>query len=126
MSVHWNHLRIYLVELETEKAVRGLKPDFTKLRSEEYDACIVTARADSEPYDFVSRFFAPGFGIDEDPVTGAAHCSLGPYWAERLGKNEVVGYQASKRGGVVKVRPHGDRVDLLGQAVTVMRGDLLC
>jgi PhzF family phenazine biosynthesis protein len=126
MGVHWNPLRVYLVELETEKAVRGLEPDFAKLRSDKYDACIVTARADSDPYDFVSRFFAVGFGIDEDPVTGMAHCSLGPFWAERLGKTEVVGYQASKRGGVVRVRPRGDRVNLLGQAVTVMRSELLC
>jgi len=77
-------------------------------------------------WDFVSRFFAPGSGIDEDPVTGSAHCALGPFWGERLGRREMVGYQASPRGGVVRVRLAGDRVHLGGQAVTVLRGELMC
>jgi len=85
---------------------------------------IATARGSGE-FDFVSRFFAPGSGIDEDPVTGSAHCALTPFWAERLGKTEMTAFQASRRGGVVKVRLEGDRVFLLGQAVTVLRGDLL-
>ena len=85
---------------------------------------IVTARGAGE-YDFVSRFFAPGSGIDEDPVTGSAHTALAPYWAARLGKTEMTGFQASARGGVVKVRLAGDRVYLSGQAVTVLRGELL-
>jgi predicted PhzF superfamily epimerase YddE/YHI9 len=85
---------------------------------------IVTARASTPGYDFVSRFFAPNFGIDEDPVTGSAHCCLGPFWAEKLGKTEFVGYQASARGGVVRVRVEGARVRLGGQAVTVLRGEL--
>ena len=76
-------------------------------------------------YDFVSRFFAPGSGIDEDPVTGSAHCALGPYWMAKLGKAEFTAYQASARGGVVRVRVAGDRVILGGQAVTVMRGELV-
>ena len=85
---------------------------------------IVTARPSSTEFDFVSRFFAPAAGVDEDPVTGSAHCALGPYWAERLGKSEFTAYQASARGGVVRVRLSGDRVILGGQAVTVMRGEL--
>ena len=84
---------------------------------------IVTSRA--KEYDFVSRFFAPGSGIDEDPVTGSAHCCLGPFWSTRLNKTEFVAYQASARGGVVRVRLEGDRVRLGGQAVTVLRGHLL-
>jgi predicted PhzF superfamily epimerase YddE/YHI9 len=86
---------------------------------------VLTARADGAAYDFVSRFFAPKFGIDEDPVTGSAHCALGPYWAERLGKTELTGFQASARGGVVHVRVDGDRTVLGGRAVTVSRGELL-
>ena len=86
---------------------------------------IVTARASSSEYDFVSRFFAPGAGINEDPVTGSAHCCLGPYWGERLGKDELVGYQASRRGGVVRVRLAGERILLAGQAVTVICGGIV-
>ena len=86
---------------------------------------IVTSLSDSPEYDFVSRFFAPGSGVDEDPVTGSAHCCLGPFWANRLDKKELTAYQASERGGVVRVRTDGDRVHLGGQAVTVMRGELL-
>ena len=125
VSVHRNQHQVYLVELDSEEMVRSLRPDFARFRSAGIDACIVTARSASAACDFVSRFFAPGMGIDEDPVTGAAHCSLTPYWAQRLGKTELVGHQVSKRGGVVRVRTRGDRVDLLGQAVTVMRGENL-
>ena len=82
-------------------------------------------RARHGEYDFVSRFFAPGSGIDEDPVTGSAHSALAPFWSKRLGKTEMIGFQASARGGVVKVRMEGDRVYMSGQAVTVLRGDLL-
>jgi len=88
---------------------------------------IVTARgadAGNGDYDFTSRFFAPQSGVDEDPVTGSAHCCLGPFWSARLGKSELVGYQASKRGGVVRVKPTGNRVILAGQAVTILRGEL--
>src|SRR5437016_1153292 len=81
--------------------------------------------APTRDFDFVSRFFAPGSGVDEDPVTGSAHCCLAPYWAAKLGKTEMTGYQASPRGGVVRVRSAGDRVILGGQAVTVLRGDLM-
>jgi len=86
---------------------------------------IVTSRGRNGAYDFVSRFFAPGVGVDEDPVTGSAHCCLTPYWSERLGKNEFTAYQASKRGGMLRVRLVGDRVKLLGRAVTVLRGELM-
>jgi predicted PhzF superfamily epimerase YddE/YHI9 len=85
---------------------------------------IVTSLASTPGYDFVSRFFAPGSGIDEDPVTGSAHCCLGPFWRDRLHKDEFLAYQASARGGVIRVRCQGDRVYLGGQAVTVLRGEL--
>jgi predicted PhzF superfamily epimerase YddE/YHI9 len=85
---------------------------------------MVTSRATSPGFDFVSRFFAPGSGIDEDPVTGSAHCCLGPFWSKRLGKNELIAYQASRRGGTVRVRVSSDRVYLSGQAVTILRGEL--
>jgi predicted PhzF superfamily epimerase YddE/YHI9 len=85
----------------------------------------VTARDETGEFDFVSRFFAPGAGIDEDPVTGSAHCGLGPYWAAKLNKSEMTAFQASPRGGVVRVEVAGDRVLLRGQAVTVFRGMLL-
>ncbi|KPL10143.1 oxidoreductase [candidate division TA06 bacterium SM1_40] len=115
----------YLVEVASEEAVRSLAPDFGKLKTLEIRGVMVTSEASSAAYDFVSRFFAPRAGIDEDPVTGSAHCCLGPFWAERLGKNELVGYQASARGGIVRVRVAGDRVHLGGRAVTVLRADLL-
>jgi predicted PhzF superfamily epimerase YddE/YHI9 len=111
----------YFVELESEEAVRRLVPDIARLGRDALAQCIVTARSASGD-DFVSRFFAPGVGIDEDPVTGSAHCSLGPYWAAKLGKTELAARQLSRRGGVIKVRVRGDRVDILGQAVTVIRG----
>ncbi len=115
----------YLVELATEEAVRELQPDFSALRKVSTRGVIVTARAASPGYDFVSRFFAPQVGVDEDPVTGSAHCCLGPYWGSRLGKEELTGYQASARGGIVRVQLTGERVILGGQAVTVLRGELL-
>jgi PhzF family phenazine biosynthesis protein len=115
----------YLVEVDSEQVVRNLKPDFAMLRRLSSRGIMVTSVASSSEYDFVSRFFAPGAGIDEDPVTGSAHCCLGPYWRTRLGKEEFVAYQASERGGVVRVRVAGDRVYLGGRAVTVLRGELL-
>ena len=115
----------YLVEVESEEILRAMRPNFSLLRTLPVRGVIVTSRSSQPAYDFVSRFFAPGSGIDEDPVTGSAHCALGPYWATRLGKSEFIAYQASERGGVVKVRVNGDRVILGGQAVTVLRGELL-
>jgi PhzF family phenazine biosynthesis protein len=113
----------YLVEVADEATLRAINPNHHLLRQHPVRGVIVTARG--ADYDFVSRFFAPGSGIDEDPVTGSAHSALTPFWSERLGKSEMIGYQASVRGGVVKVRMMGDRVVLSGQAVTVMRADLL-
>lgn len=115
----------YLVELESETAVREIAPDLSAVARLPVRGVIVTARSETKSYDFISRFFAPGAGVPEDPVTGSAHCGLGPFWATRLGKNELVGYQASPRGGVVCVRVEGDRVRLGGGAVTVIRGELL-
>jgi PhzF family phenazine biosynthesis protein len=115
----------YLVEVDSEDVVRNIKPDFGLLQAVAARGVIVTSLADSDEYDFVSRFFAPNAGINEDPVTGSAHCCLSPFWSERLGKDKLVGYQASTRGGVVKVRYAGDRVFLGGQAITVLRGELV-
>jgi len=115
----------YLVELESEDAVRGLKPDLAALERVDARGIIVTARATTPGFDFVSRFFAPQTGVPEDPVTGSAHCALAPFWSERLHRPELTGYQASARGGVVRVRLAGDRVVLGGQAITVLRGELV-
>jgi predicted PhzF superfamily epimerase YddE/YHI9 len=115
----------YLVEVESEEIVRGTQPDFSLLSTVEARGVIVTSRASTQVYDFVSRFFAPRVGVNEDPVTGSAHCCLAPYWCSKFGKDQLVGYQASPRGGVVRVRVSGDRVYLGGQAVTVLRGELV-
>jgi len=114
-----------LAELESEEAVRDLQPDFGALRAQGFGPVSVTAESHSKDYDFVSRFFWPAAGVDEDPVTGAAHCSLGPYWAARMGKTDLVGRQLSRRGGTVRVRVREARVDILGKAVTVMRGEIV-
>jgi PhzF family phenazine biosynthesis protein len=114
----------YFVEVEAEEAVRELAPDIAGLRALNVRGVIVTAAAAGGDVHVVSRFFAPGAGIDEDPVTGSAHCALGPHWSAKLGKEELVCYQASPRGGIVRVRPVGERVKLGGEAVTVMRGKL--
>jgi PhzF family phenazine biosynthesis protein len=115
----------YLVEVDSEATLRAIRPDFALLRTVPARGVIVTSRASSAEFDFVSRFFAPQVGIDEDPVTGSAHCCLGPFWQPRLGKDALVGYQASARGGVVRVRVGAERVYLSGQAVTVLRGELV-
>ena len=114
----------YLVELESEQAVRALRPNIAAMGALGVRGVMVTARAGSGPYDFVSRYFAPGAGIDEDPVTGSTHCCLGPFWSARLGKPDLLAYQASARGGVMGVRVALPRVHLRGQAVTVLRGEL--
>ncbi|HEY3722298.1 MAG TPA: PhzF family phenazine biosynthesis protein [Acidimicrobiia bacterium] len=114
-----------LLALTDAAAVRALDPDFGVIARLSGAGVIVTAESDSPDADFVSRFFAPAAGIDEDPVTGAAHCALAPYWAARLGRDELVGYQASERGGSVRCRVDDDRVVLGGHAVTVTRGELL-
>lgn len=115
----------YLVEVGSEAEVRALAPEFAVLARLETRGVIVTSRADADqPYDFVSRFFAPGAGIPEDPVTGSAHCALAPYWRSTFGRDEMVGYQASARGGTVYAECRGNRVVLGGNAVTVWTGAL--
>jgi PhzF family phenazine biosynthesis protein len=111
-----------LLQLDSAAAVRAVRPDFRKLIAVPARGVIVTAASDDPKYDFISRFFAPQVGIDEDPVTGSAHCALAPYWSAKLGKSEMTGYQASARGGVVQVRVNGDRVVLSGHAVTTLEG----
>jgi PhzF family phenazine biosynthesis protein len=115
----------YLVEVESEAALRGLAPDFKRLAVVRVRGIIVTSTSADPRYDFMSRFFAPGAGIDEDPVTGSAHCCLADFWRKRLGKTEFVAFQASARGGVVKVRIVRDRALLGGRAITVAKGGLL-
>jgi PhzF family phenazine biosynthesis protein len=114
----------YLVELSSEREVRDLHPDIGKIAEIEARGVIVTARGSGEA-EIVSRCFFPRYGINEDPVTGSAHCALAPYWSKRLGKNELVAYQASARGGWLRLRNDGMRVKLSGQAVTTLRGELL-
>ena len=115
----------YLVEVDNEDIVRRLDPDFTALGRLGVRGVMVTSRASTPGFDFVSRFFAPGSGINEDPATGSSHCTLAPHWSQRLGKTEMLAYQASPRGGVLRVRMQGDRVIIGGQAVTVLRGELV-
>lgn len=117
----------YLVEVHSPMQVKELKPNFASIKQLPVSNVIVTSQAsNNSEYDFVSRFFAPGLGIDEDPVTGAAHCCLATYWRERLQKDSFLAYQASSRGGVIKLDyDGGDRVVIKGQAITVMRGELL-
>jgi PhzF family phenazine biosynthesis protein len=115
----------YLVQVDSEDALGAIRPDFRALRELSARGIIVTCLSASPPYDFVSRFFAPAAGVDEDPVTGSSHCCLGPFWQKRLGKSELLAYQASARGGTVRVRVEGDRVVLGGQAITVLRGELV-
>jgi PhzF family phenazine biosynthesis protein len=123
----WQNSLGYLVEVESEAVVRQMQPNLQLLRTLPVANVIVTsATAPGSDYDFVSRFFAPGLGIDEDPVTGAAHCCLAPFWRDHLNKEQLLAYQASPRGGVLKVGyDGGDRVLLAGQAVTVLRGELI-
>lgn len=115
----------FLAEVDAEATLRSLAPDFTILARVPIRGIIATSRSADPRFDFVSRFFAPALGVPEDPVCGSAHCCLGPYWSKRLGKDSLVGYQASARGGVVQVRVVGERVFLGGRAVVVARGSLL-
>lgn len=114
-----------LAVLGSEKQVRSLRPDPLLLRRLNARGVIVTSEAVSAGSDFVSRFFAPRVGVDEDPVTGSAHCTLAPYWEERLGRTNLIGYQVSSRGGKVRTRVNNDRVEISGQAVTVLQLQLL-
>ncbi len=114
-----------LIELDDEPTLKDLRPDIRRLGELPCRGIIVTSRSDDPAFDFASRFFAPRVGVDEDPVCGSAHCCLGPYWGEKLGKSELTGHPRSRRGGKVGVRVEGSRVVLIGQAVTVMRGELV-
>ena len=114
-----------LAEVESADVVRALRPDFRKLLDVPTLGVIATAASDDPKFDFISRFFAPALGVNEDPVCGSAHCCLAPYWAERLGKSQLTAYQASARGGVLRLKLNGDRVTLGGQAVTVWQGELV-
>lgn len=115
----------YLVEIDDERALTNLNPDFRKLRRTDTRGIIVTARASTKECDFVSRFFAPAVGVDEDPVTGSAHCTLCPWWSRKLGKNDLLARQVSARGGLVRTEMKDFRVIVGGQAVTVFAGELL-
>ncbi|MGQ9616263.1 MAG: PhzF family phenazine biosynthesis protein [Spirochaetota bacterium] len=115
----------YIIEVESGDNVMSIEPDFKMLSQATERGVIVTSISDMKGYDFISRFFAPAVGIDEDPVTGSAHCCLGPYWSKRLGKSELSGYQASERGGVLRVGVGKERVRIAGMAITVIKGELL-
>jgi predicted PhzF superfamily epimerase YddE/YHI9 len=120
----------YLVEVEDETTVRGLTPDISQLARLPVRGIIVTSRGDTsrpdQRFDFVSRFFAPAVGVPEDPVTGSAHSCLAPYWGKKLGKKEMLAYQASARGGILRLRLEGERVIIAGQAVTVLQAMMTC
>ncbi|MEM7142848.1 MAG: PhzF family phenazine biosynthesis protein [Actinomycetota bacterium] len=116
----------YLIEVESEAAVRAVRPVFSLLRRVDCRGVIVTARADdAADHDVVSRFFAPAVGVDEDPVTGSAHCTLAPYWCARLERDTVRFHQASARGGELEITRVGERVEIFGQAITTLRGELV-
>ena len=115
----------WLIEVGSEEEIKGFVPNFANIGALGMRGLQVTAKGHGE-FDFISRFFAPQSGVPEDPVTGSAHCCLGPYWAERLGKDRLTAFQASERGGIVAVEVLGERVHLLGDAVTVLEGTLRC
>lgn len=112
----------WLAEYGSEAEVRALRPDFAATSALGGQGVIATAPSDDPRFDFVSRYFAPAVGIDEDPVTGAAHCTLAPWWAARIGRARLVGFQASRRGGVVRVEHRGERASVAGRAVTIANG----
>ena len=116
----------YLVEVQGEEIVRNLAPNFPVLHKLPIRSVIITSRANRTQYDFISRYFSVVSGVDEDPVTGSAHCYLGPYWQQKFHKDTFYAYQASARGGELKVKVQGERIHLFGQAVTVLRGELNC
>jgi len=127
LQVVWagHHRLFYLVEVASEAEIRALKPNMLQLAAASHIGVIVTAVSENPQFDFVSRFFAPAMGVDEDPVTGSAHCCLAHFWGHRLGKTSLSGFQASARGGIVDVELQGDRVQLGGDAVIVAKGELL-
>lgn len=115
----------YLVEVASKQVLRSLTPNFTALSTLPMRGVIATCRSEAPEFDFISRFFAPAAGVNEDPVTGSAHCALGPYWQPQLGKSDFTAYQASERGGVVKLSVNGDRVLLRGRAIMMSRVELM-
>jgi PhzF family phenazine biosynthesis protein len=115
----------YIVEVSSEEELSKINPDFTKLANINARGFSVTAISKSDEYDFVSRFFAPSVGVPEDPVTGSAHCCLGPYWMKKLNKSNLTAYQASARGGFLKIKVMGNRVLISGKSVTAIEGMLL-
>ncbi len=128
--IHAAHaLDDYIIEFDTEEAVRKFKPDFTKIAALPCRGVIITAKA-KPPYDFISRFFGPNVGVNEDPVTGSAHCKLADYWQKKLNKTEFNAYQASARGGEMQLSIQKDplndlpRVKIKGQARTMLTGAL--
>ncbi|MEO8665225.1 MAG: PhzF family phenazine biosynthesis protein [Ignavibacteria bacterium] len=115
----------FLVELYSDDEVKKVDPDFSLLKKLPKFGTIITAKSNNKNYDFISRFFAPSKGINEDPVTGSAHCVLAPFWSERLGKRSMKAFQASERGGSMTVTIEGDRVLLSGKAITILKGELV-
>jgi PhzF family phenazine biosynthesis protein len=113
----------FLIEVTSEAEVRELKPDFQALKALKERGVVITSVSSSHEYDFVSRYFAPWVGIDEDPVTGSNHCCLGPFWGKRLNKRQLTAYQASERGGILHLRLEEGRVCISGRAVTVLSGE---
>jgi len=128
LGIQWKYIARnrfdYLLEVDSEEIVRSAKPDFATLKEIVQQGVIITSVCSSADYDFISRYFAPAEGINEDPVTGSAHCALGPYWGKKLSTNILTAFQASERGGVVGVRLDENRVHLIGRAVLVFRGKL--
>jgi len=120
----WQIGNHWVVEVENATIVRNLQPDFKQMVAIGNGDVAVTSISDNADYDFISRFFAPALGVDEDPVTGSAHCSLGPFWMDKLKKNPLHAYQASARGGSLKVEIQGERVNLYGKAVTVFQTEI--
>jgi PhzF family phenazine biosynthesis protein len=114
----------YILEVENYEILKSIKPDFELLKEKDSRGIIVTTKSSDERYDFISRFFAPSVGIDEDPVTGSAHCCLAPYWSRKLNKNKFKAYQASKRGGSLEIELVNNRVLLKGKAITFINAKL--
>jgi PhzF family phenazine biosynthesis protein len=116
----------YIVEVESEDIVRKVTPNFELLKTIPARGITITSRSASSEFDFVSRFFGPRSGVNEDPVTGSSHCYLGPFWKKRLNKNKLTAYQASSRGGIIRIRVGDNRIYLEGQAVLVFKGEMFC
>lgn len=114
----------WLLEFPDESDIYEIKPDFVALRQYSGRGLIITARSEKPGIDFISRYFAPWIGVDEDPVTGSSHTILGPYWGEKLHKDHMIAFQASERGGVLRIHVSGERTYIAGQAVTVFSGEL--